>query len=934
MVDRMDKRKPVKLTRSEKKAMRRTEKLAVKLEKEQERADKIRRKKEAKRAAREEKRRKKGSRKSGLQRKDRKPTPNKRIEKKHSYSEQKSSTGKVRCTNVKRKQERNISAQNSIPYREMAKDGICRVQEKYYSKTIRFYDINYQLAQNEDKNAIFENWCDFLNYFDSTIHFQISFINHHSNMKEFESVIQIQPQNDAFDDVRMEYAQMLRDQLAKGNNGLVRTKYITFGIEAENIREAKPKLERIEADILNNFKVLGVSAYPLNGEERLQILYETFNPEEKVPFQFSYDRILRSGMGTKDFVAPTSFVFKEGKTFQMGNTIGAASYLQILAPELTDKMLAEFLDMNRNLIVNLHIQSIDQMKAIKLVKNKVTDINRMKIEEQKKAVRAGYDIDIIPSDLNTYGGEAKRLLEDLQSRNERMFLVTVLFLNTAKTKQELDNAVFQTAGIAQKYNCSLRRLDYMQEQGLMSSIPLGMNMIPIKRALTTTSTAIFVPFTTQELFMGGESLYYGLNALSNNMIMVDRKKLKNPNGLILGTPGCFTGETKLLLPDGRKVSFLELLAKKEEVLVNSFDFQKQELVKARGYDVRCTKEVTELVEVELENGETVRCTPEHWFLTQSAGYVEACNLKVGAKFIPEHEVKAVRFLSLEEAVPVYDISVEGYQNFLLSCGVVVHNSGKSFAAKREIANVFFATQDDIIIGDPEGEYYPLVHALGGQVIHISPTSHDYINPMDINLDYSDDDNPLGFKSDFILSLCELIMGSRNGIEAEEKSVIDRCLPLVYQKYFENPIPENMPVLGDLYDCLRKQEEVQAQRIATALEIYVNGSLNVFNHHTNVELNNRIVCFDIKDLGKQLKKLGILIVQDQVWNRVTVNRVAHKSTRYYIDEFHLLLKEEQTAAYSVEIWKRFRKWGGKQHIILKILQRSIVYAVLIEAEGNN
>ena len=711
MVDRTDKRKPVKLTRSEKKAMRRTEKLAVKLEKEQERAEKIRRKKEAKRAAREEKRRKKGSRKSELQRKDRKLTPNKRTGKKPSYSEQKSSTGNVRCINAKRKQERNISAQNSIPYREMAKDGICRVQEKYYSKTIRFYDINYQLAQNEDKNAIFENWCDFLNYFDSTIHFQISFINHHSNMKEFESVIQIQPQNDAFDDVRMEYAQMLRDQLAKGNNGLVRTKYITFGIEAENIREAKPKLERIEADILNNFKVLGVSAYPLNGEERLQILYETFNPEEKVPFQFSYDRILRSGMGTKDFVAPTSFVFKEGKTFQMGNTIGAASYLQILAPELTDKMLAEFLDMNRNLIVNLHIQSIDQMKAIKLVKNKVTDINRMKIEEQKKAVRAGYDMDIIPSDLNTYGGEAKRLLEDLQSRNERMFLVTVLFLNTAKTKQELDNAVFQTAGIAQKYNCSLRRLDYMQEQGLMSSVPLGMNMIPIKRALTTTSTAIFVPFTTQELFMGGESLYYGLNALSNNMIMVDRKKLKNPNGLILGTPGCFTGETKLLLPDGRKVSFLELFAEKEEVFVNSFDFQKQELVKARGYDVRCTKEVTELVEVELENGETVRCTPDHWFLTQSAGYVEACNLKVGAKFIPEHEVKAVRFLSLEEAVPVYDISVEGYQNFLLSCGVVVHNSGKSFAAKREIANVFFATQDDIIIGDPEGEYYPLVHAL-------------------------------------------------------------------------------------------------------------------------------------------------------------------------------------------------------------------------------
>ena len=655
----------------------------------------------------------------------------------------------------------------------MGKDGICRVADHVYSKTIRFYDINYQLAQNDDKSAIFENWCDFLKYFDSSIQFQLSFINQKSSMKEYEKVIQIEPQNDAFDDVRMEYAQMLHNQLAKGNNGLLKSKYITFAIEADNLAMARPKLERIETDILSNFKVLGVTAYPLNGVERLKVLYETLNPETETPFTFTYDQVLKTGLGTKDYIAPTSFLFKSGKDFMMGDTYGAVSYLQILAPELTDKMLAEFLDIDKNLIVTMHVQSLDQLKAIKLIKSKVTDINRMKIEEQKKAVRSGYDMEIIPSDLATYGGDAKKLLDDLQSRNERMFLVTVLFLNTAKTRQELDNAVFQVAGIAQKYNCALRRLDYMQEDGLMSSLPLGFNHIPIRRALTTTAAAIFVPFTTQELFMGGESLYYGLNALSNNIIMVDRKKLKNPNGLILGTPG----------------------------------------------------------------------------------------------------------------------------------------SGKSFAAKREITNAFFVTQDDIIIGDPEGEYFPLVHALGGQVIHISATSHDYINPMDINMDYSDDDNPLGVKSDFILSLCELIMGSRNGIEAEEKSVIDRCLPLVYQKYFENPVPENMPVLGDLYACLRSQKEPQAQRIATALEIYVNGSLKVFNHQTNVKLDNRIVCYDIKELGKQLKKLGMLIIQDQVWNRVTINRSEHRATRYYIDEFHLLLKEEQTAAYSVEIWKRFRKWGG-------------------------
>ena len=693
--------------------------------------------------------------------------------KKQAAAKQKKPAVKQKKPASKQKKERKLSAQKSIRYREMAKDGICRVDDHFYSKTVRFMDINYQLAQKDDKNAIFENWCDFLNYFDSSIQFQLSFINHHTDMREYEKSIHIPSQNDAFDDVRQEYAQMLRNQLSKGNNGLVKSKFITFGIEADNIKEARPKLERIEADILGNFKVLGVSAFPMNGVERLKIMYETFNSDHMQPFRFDYSMVVKSGLGTKDYIAPTSFDFRDGKYFRMGRTIGAVSYLQILAPELTDKMLAEFLDMDHDMVVNLHIQSIDQTKAIKTIKSKITDIDRMKIEEQKKAVRAGYDMDIIPSDLATYGGEAKKLLEDLQSRNERMFLVTVLIMNTAIGRQKLDNMIFQTAGIAQKYNCALRRLDYQQEQGLMSSLPLGRNYIPIKRALTTTATAIFVPFTTQELFQEGEALYYGLNAISNNMIMVDRKKLKNPNGLILGTPG----------------------------------------------------------------------------------------------------------------------------------------SGKSFSAKREMTNAFLVTDDDIIVCDPEGEYYPLVNKMQGQVIRISPTSRDYVNPMDINLDYSDDENPLALKSDFILSLCELIMGGKTGLEAVEVSMIDRCLPIVYQKYFADPVPENMPTLGDLYNCLRSQKEDEAQRIATALEIYVTGSLNVFNHRTNVQLDNRFVCFDIKELGKQLKKIGMLIVQDQVWNRVTINRAAKKSTRYYIDEFHLLLKEEQTAAYSVEIWKRFRKWGG-------------------------
>ena len=664
------------------------------------------------------------------------------------------------------------TAQQTIPYLAMYPDGICKVTEKKYSKSIAYDDINYQLAQADDKTAIFENWCDFLNYFDATVSVQLSFINRGTRSGGAEEIVAIPVQNDAFNSIRTEYADMLKHQLAKGNNGFVKSKYITFSVEADNLNAAKARLARIETDILNNFKVLGAAARPMTGYERLEALHSVFHPEGE-PFRFSWDWLTPSGLTTKDFIAPSSFRFGEGRYFRMGRKIGAVSFLEILAPELNDRMLADILDLETGIVVNLHIKSIDQTEAIKTIKRKITDLDKMKIEEQKKAVRSGYDMDIIPSDLAMFGGEAKNLLQDLQSRNERMFLLTFLVVNMADTKRRLENDIFAAAGIAQKYNCALTRLDYQQEAGLMSSVPLGENLIPIQRGLTTSSTAIFIPFITQELFQRGAALYYGLNALSSNMILCDRKRLKNPNGLILGTPG----------------------------------------------------------------------------------------------------------------------------------------SGKSFAAKREITNAFLITDDDIIICDPEAEYYPLVRRLHGQVIRISPTSTQYVNPMDINLNYSEDDNPLALKSDFLLSLCELVIGGKEGLMPVEKTVIDRSVRNVYRPFLAAPDPAKMPILGDLYDELLRQPEPEAARVAAALELYVSGSLNVFNHRTNVELSNRLVCFDIKQLGKQLKKLGMLIVQDQVWNRVTINRAEKKSTRYYMDEFHLLLKEEQTAAYSVEIWKRFRKWGG-------------------------
>lgn len=666
------------------------------------------------------------------------------------------------------------TAQQSIPFQRMFPDGICRVTDHYYTKTIQYQDINYQLAQEEDKKAIFEEWCSFLNFFDSSIHFELSFVNMATDAESFEKSIRIPHRRDKFNPVRNEYSQMLKTQLAQGNNGLTKTKYLTFGIEADSMRQAKPRLQHVQNDILNNFRRLGVRAKALNGKERLRLMHDMFHLNDSDRFYFDWNWLPESGLSVKDFIAPTGFAFPGSRTFQMGGTYGAMSYLQITASDLSDELLKDFLEMDSTQIVTIHIQSVDQTEAIKTIKHTITELDRSKIEEQKKAVRSGYDMDIIPSDLATYGKDAKALLQELQSQNERMFMVTVLVMNTGRTQQELETNYFQASSIAQKHNCNLRRLDFQQENALMSCLPLANNLITIERRLTTSSTAIFVPFTTQELFQNGkEALYYGLNALSNNLIMVDRKLLKNPNGLILGTPG----------------------------------------------------------------------------------------------------------------------------------------SGKSFSAKREITNAFLVTDDDIIVCDPEAEYTALVQRFEGQVIKISPSSTQYINPMDINSNYSEEDNPIALKADFILSLCELIVGGKEGLQPVEKTVIDRCVHQIYQEYFKDPVPEKMPLLDDLYEALLEQEEKEAHHVATALEIYVKGSLNLFNHRTNVNINNRLVCYDIKELGKQLKKIGMLIVQDAVWGRVTANRNAGKTTRYYMDEFHLLLKEEQTAAYSVEIWKRFRKWGG-------------------------
>ena len=664
-----------------------------------------------------------------------------------------------------------VSAQQTIPYVAMHPDGICQRPGGLYTKTVEYEDINYAVASTEDQAAIFGGWSSFLNYFDSSLPFQLSFVNRRSRSVSRYKV-NIPAQQDSFNSIRGEFVDMLKGQIAKSNNGIERSKYITFGLPAGNAAEARPRLDRVEADVMGNFKRLGVQSRPLDGRDRLAALHGQLHPGSREPFRFSWKEIPKTGMGTKDFIAPDSFDFRQSRTFRVGQSWGAVSYLQILASEMSDKLLAEILELDAELTVTLHVQTVDQLKAIKTIKGKISDIGRMKAEEQKKAVRAGYDMEILPPDLITFSKDAAELLADLQSRNERMFLLTFTVVNLAPSRQRLENDVFTVSGIAQKYNCALKRLDWQQEQGFVSSMVLGYNGIEIQRGMTTSSTAIFIPFMTRELRMDGQALYYGMNALSHNVIMADRKKLKSANGMYLGSTG----------------------------------------------------------------------------------------------------------------------------------------SGKSFAAKRELINVFLTTSDRIVVVDPMGEYAPLVRRLGGQVIEIAPDSPNHINPMDIQLSTNDEDSPLSMKADFLLSLCELIVGGKEGLQPIEKTVIDRCVRLVYRELALGIGSGDMPLLQDLYEELLKQPEPEARRVATALELYCTGSLNLFNHPTNVQTDARVVCIVLNGMGENLRKIAMHITNEFVTSAVNTNHAEGLATWCYFDEFHILLRDPLTASYFVAVWKMLRKKG--------------------------
>jgi type IV secretory pathway VirB4 component len=708
--------------------------------------------------------------------------------------------GSSNGNNEKKKKSKGIkdapkTVQETIPYTSVYKNGIIEIEPGLYTKSYLLHDVNFQTAADEEQETIFTDYGNLLNSLGADVKAEVTVFNRNIDQEQFRKNTLLKMQHDNFDSYREEYNQILESKINEGRNNIIHEKYLTLTIEANGIDEASITFSRLDTEIGARIKKInGVETFPMTIEERLAVLYDIYNLNSTTPFNaklnvkgqqasnFDLAWLKKQGITSKDIIAPTSMNFVNSNYFQIDDVFVRTLYIDNLPTFLSTDLIPEISSVPCNMLLSVHFDSMKQDKAIKLIRNQMVNINSNVVDAQKKASRAGYSADLISPELLKTQREAERIMSDMTSRNQKMFMMTMVVTVFADDKEELEKNTKSVQSVAQRFLCGLKPLTFQQEHGFTTSLPLGYNKIYVQRILTTESASLFIPFSAQELSQKN-GMYYGLNAVSRNLLLFNRINSKNANGVILGTPG----------------------------------------------------------------------------------------------------------------------------------------SGKSFSAKREMLNVFLGTNDDIYIIDPEREYSPLAALFGGQVVKIAAGSKTYINPLDMDLDYADEDDPITLKSDFIGSLCETVIGGRYGLAPIQKSVIDRCVRQVYQPYMEHMKrladksitcdKSAMPTLDDFYELLLQQPEPESQNIALALELYCRGTLDTFAHKTNVQTKSRFVVYDIKDIGSGMKEMGLQVCLNDIWNKIIENKKRGKRTWFYIDEFYLLTQTESSARFLQQIWKRARKWGG-------------------------
>ena len=660
--------------------------------------------------------------------------------------------------------------QDAIPVKTIWEDGIFLVGKNKYSKCYKFTDINYAVASRDDKESMFLEYSELLNSFDTGATTKITIANRRLNKIDFEKTIMLSMEDDNLDKYRKEYNKMLLDKVS-GSKGIIQEKYITISVEKKSIEDARSYFARVGTDLINHFKELGSVCIELDTVERLRIFHDFYRAGEEINFNYDMLDNMRKGHSFKDFMCPDTMEF-ESDYFKIGDRYGRVIFLKEYASYIKDSMVAELTDINRNMMMSIDVIPVPMDEAVREAENRRLGIETNITNWQRKQNANNNFSAIIPYDMEQQREQSKEFLDDLITRDQRMFLSVLTMVHTAETKEQLDNDTEALLTTARKHLCQLSILKFQQLDGLNTAMPFGVRKIDAVRTLTTESLAVFMPFRVQEI-RHNNGVYYGQNVISKNMIIADRKQLLNGNSFILGVSG----------------------------------------------------------------------------------------------------------------------------------------SGKSFTAKEEIVSIMLRDKNaDILLIDPEREESSLVKALGGEVIKISATSNNHINAMDMNSEYGDGANPVILKSEFILSLCEQLIGSGN-LGAKQKSIIDRCTASVYRFYQQGNYQGTPPTLKDFYNELLNQHEPEAKEIALAIELFVNGSLNTFAKETNVDTNNRLICYDILDLGKQLLPIGMLVVLDSILNRITANRKKGRNTFIFIDEIYLLFQQEYSANFLFTLWKRVRKYGA-------------------------
>ena len=660
--------------------------------------------------------------------------------------------------------------QDIIPVKAIYEDGIFLVGKNKYSKSYKFLDINYAVASREDKEAMFLEYSELLNSLDTGATTKITINNRRINKLDFEKNILLKDSGDELDRFRKEYNEMLLSQ-SKTANEIVQEKIITISVYKKSIEEARSYFSRIGTDLSNHFSALGSKCIELDAKERLRMAHDFYRTGEETSFSFDIQEHMKLGHDFKDMICPDSAKFKNDY-FKIGNRYGRVLFLKHYPSYIKDSMITELTELNKNMMLSIDVIPIPMDEAVKEAENRRLGIETNITNWQRKQNANNNFSAIIPYDMEQQRNESKEFLDDLITRDQRMFLSVLTMVITEESLEKLKVLTDTIQQIAGKNLCQMGILRYQQLEGLETVLPFGTRKINALRTLTTESLAVFMPFKVQEI-RHENGVFYGQNTISKNMIMVDRKQLLNGNSFILGVSG----------------------------------------------------------------------------------------------------------------------------------------SGKSFTAKQEITSIKLREPDaDIIIVDPEREYSPLVKALGGEVIKISATSDNHINAMDMNSEYGDGANPVILKSEFILSLCEQLIGSGN-LGPKQKSIIDRCTASVYRIFQQGNYQGIPPTLQDFREELLKQEEPEAKEIALAIELFTNGSLNTFALNTNVDTSNKLICYDILDLGKQLLPIGMLVVLDSILNRITANRTKGKKTYIFIDEIYLLFQYEYSANFLFTLWKRVRKYGA-------------------------